>query len=214
MVEKLPFLRVARSVDYYSRIIKKMLGNKLSRFIKSRYLVQPSAEDVAIEEDAKDEGELSEVVEEIPVSEVIEEEEFVADEVVEVDKAFLAFEKSNHGRSFGWWVLIDGKRVASLEYRCLLEDAVYLYSVSVLDDKFLEIDLDAEKWNAPNVAFQSRYAGSYIKKGLNMAAVGQKMIVVDDLVVPEGHFREQHKELVEFHDRLLDKAKSKSKSAT
>ena len=132
---------------------------------------------------------------------------------MEIDKALLAYEKSNHGRRYGWWVCIDGKRVATLEYRCLLEDRVYLYGVFVTDDVFLTIDLNPEKWNSPNVTLQNRYAASYIKQGLNMAAVGQEMIVVDDLVLPEDHFRRQYDELKGFHDRLLEKAKSKSKSS-
>ena len=196
-----------------------MSGNKFSQFIKRRYLVSPSAEVyVELEESEKDLEAEEELTSEAapalePEAELMTDGVDKVDEVEELDKAFLAYEKSNHGRSYGWWVCIDGKRVATLEYRCLLEDRVYLYGVTVIDDQFLTIDLNPEKWDSPNVTLQSRYAASYMKQGLNMAAVGQEMIVVDDLVLPEDHFRRQHQELQEFHDRLLEKAKSKSTSS-
>jgi hypothetical protein len=173
-----------------------MLGSKVSDFIKKRYLIAPDGEgsdtgkEISDESVKGDEPSLDEV-----------------SEVVELDKEFLDYEKSNQGRSYGWWILINGQRVASLEFRCLLEYPVYLYCAVLLDDRFLEIDLIPEKWSHPNVMFQSRYAEEYIKKGLVMASVGQKMIVADDLVLPEDVFRKRHKELVEFHLKLLNNTK-------
>lgn len=191
-----------------------MLGNKVSQFVKSRYLVAPEGADYVMAKEvpqgAVNDGESSPAVDPKPEEPFKLESEPLVDEVVELDKEFLDYEKSNQGRSYGWWVCLDGQRVATLEYRCLLEDPVYLYSVTVLDDKFLQIDLDPSKWQKPSVTLQSRYAESYIKKGLSMGAVGQKMIVVEELFIPEDYFRSQHKELEDFHHMLLEKAKNKS----
>lgn len=174
-----------------------MLVSKVSQFIKKRYMLPQDGANYVLAKNS--------------VQEPVRDVEPVVDEVIELDQEWLDYEKSNLGRTFGWWVCIHGKRVATLEYRCLLEEPVHLYSVNVLDDKFLRIDLDPEKWQSPNVTFQSRYAENYIRQGLNMAAVGQKMIVVEDLVIPEDYFRTQHKELEVFHRKLVEKAKSKTR---
>jgi|GEM_PF-6278456 len=179
-----------------------MLGSKVSQFIKKRYVVPQEGANYVSTKDSVQE----------PVRDVGIAVEPVLEEAIELDQEWLDYEKSNLGRTFGWWVCIDGQRVATLEYRCLLEEPVHLYSVNVLDDKFLKIDLDSEKWRNPSVTLQSRYAENYIKQGLSMAAVGQKMIVVEDLIIPEDHFRRQHKKLEAFHIKLVEKAKSKSKT--
>ena len=186
-----------------------MLDNKVSQFLKKRYFLDSDDEVISLEKSAPEEVIPEKEQEPVPVP--LMNPEPAVDEVVELDKEFLDYEKSNQGRSYGWWVCIDGERVASLEYRCLLEEPVFLYTVNVLSDRFMEIDLDPKKWIEPNVSLQSRYAGDYEKRGLNMAAVGKNMIVVDGLILPESVFRAKHKELEAFHDKLLNKAKSKAK---
>ncbi|MGJ8657318.1 MAG: hypothetical protein ACSHX6_12790 [Akkermansiaceae bacterium] len=194
-----------------------MLGNKVSQFIKRRYLVAPEGVDCVIAKDASQEFVKEEVPNPVVKSDPVAvaapeiEPELTPEPVVELDQEMVDYEKSNQGRSYGWWVCLDGERVATLEYRCLLEEPVHLYAVNVLDDKFLRIDLDTEKWLKPNVTLQSRYAESYIKSGLSMAAVGNQMIVVEDLLIPETYFHKQYEEMGEFHDKLVEQAKSNSK---
>ena len=202
-----------------------MLGSKVSQFLKKRYLVTPDGADYVLAREAVQVEQpivpaaastsASASASASALSEAVPEQEVIAEQVepeVELDNAQLDYEKSNQGRTYGWWVCIDGQRVATLEYRCLLEDPVHLYSVNVLDDKFLRIDLDPERWLDHNVTFQSRYAGNYIRQGLSMAAVGNKMIVVEELFIPEDHFLRQHRELEVFHDKLINKAKNRSKA--
>lgn len=184
-----------------------MLGTKVSQFIKKRYLVQP-------EKSVQPMGaELNESENDVshPEPELELERENIPEPVIDQDPALNDYNNSRLGRIFGWWVCIDGQRVASLEYCCLLEELVHLYSVNVLDDKFLTIDLSREKWLGTNVTIQSRYAETFIRQGLNIAAVGQSMIVVENLSISEEHFRRRHQEEEEFHHKLVEKAKSKTR---
>lgn len=116
------------------------------------------------------------------------------------------YRRSDFGRTYGWWVLLDGLRVASLEYRCFLEEPVHLYSVTALHETFFRIDLDPEKWASSKLSVQSKYVKEYSQQGLQMAAVGDELIVVQNLFVPENYFTQKHQEVTNFHERLLAKA--------
>lgn len=116
------------------------------------------------------------------------------------------YRHSDFGRMYGWWVLLDGIRVASLEYRCFLEEPVHIYAVTPLHETFFRIDLDPEKWASPKLSVQSKYATDYSHQGLQMAAVGDELIVVQNLFVPESYFIQKHKTVTAFHEKLLMKA--------
>ena len=103
----------------------------------------------------------------------------------EVDPAAEDYRHSDSGRMYGWWVLLDGLRVASLEYRSFLEDPVHLYAVTVLHETFFRIELDPDKWDSPKLSIQNKYATNYSQQGLQMASVGEDMIAVENLHVPE-----------------------------
>ena len=124
------------------------------------------------------------------------------------------YENSDYGRIYGWWVIVGGVKAASLEYRCFLEEPVHLYSVSVLDDAFYHINLDSQQWQNPAVTIQSKYAERFGKQGLQMAAVGNNMIVVEKLFLPEPIFRRKHEEIVAFQNKLLAKAEKNEKLDT
>ncbi len=198
-----------------------MLGTRVSHFIKKRYVVQPQNSVPSSSSELKIDPETEALVpapDQVKVRpELPEQPELVVERVPEPEPAtprdpvLSEYDNSKLGRAFGWWVCIDGQRVASLEYCCLLEELVHLYSVNVLDDKFLLIDLDPVKWLGTNVTIQSRYAEGYIRPGLSMAAVGRSMIVVENLSIPEEYFRRRHHELEEFQQTLVEKAKSKSR---
>jgi len=133
---------------------------------------------------------------------------FLKDRYVTPERDFVAedYRNSDFGRMYGWWVLLDGLRVASLEYRCFLEEPVHLYAVTALHETFFRIDLDPEKWDSPKLSVQSKYATDYSQQGLQMAAVGEELIVVQNLFVPENYFIKKHKTVTGFHETLLKKA--------
>lgn len=133
---------------------------------------------------------------------------FLKRRYVTPERDFVAedYRHSDFGRMYGWWVLLDGLRVASLEYRCFLEEPVHLYAVTALHETFFRIDLDSEKWASPKLSVQSKYAKDYSQRGLQMAAVGDELIVVQNLFVPENYFIQKHKEVTSFHEKLLAKA--------
>jgi len=122
------------------------------------------------------------------------------------------YEFSDYGRKFGWWVLVNGMRVASLDYRCHLERAIHLYSVTPLTKDFYLIDLDPEKWMDSAVTLQSKYAHEYGQQGLGMAAVGNNMIVVEKLCIPEKQFRSQYEKISKIQNDLLAKAEQNEKN--
>lgn len=132
----------------------------------------------------------------------------IKDRYVTAERDFMLedYRHSDFGRMYGWWVLLDGLRVASLEYRCFLEEPVHLYAVTALHETFFRIDLDPEKWANPKLSVQSKYAKEYSQHGLQMAAVGDELIVVQNLFVPEKYFKEKHRSVSEFHEKLLSQA--------
>jgi len=131
---------------------------------------------------------------------------FLKDRYTIPERDYIAedYKNSDFGRTYGWWVLLDGLRVASLEYRCFLEEPVHLYSVSVLHETFFRIG-----------DIQSKYATGYSKQGLQMAAVGDEMIVVQNLFIPKEYYVQKHKSVTDFHETLLANAEqSRSESNT
>lgn len=142
---------------------------------------------------------------------------FLKDRYTIPERDYIAedYKNSDFGRTYGWWVLLDGLRVASLEYRCFLEEPVHLYSVSVLHETFFRIGLESDKWDSPKVDIQSKYATGYSKQGLQMAAVGDEMIVVQNLFIPKEYYVQKHKSVTDFHETLLANAEqSRSESNT
>lgn len=195
-----------------------MLGSKVSQYIKKRYTIQPekSVPQVVIGKQlGSEESTFEKVIDtranENPVSKK-EKKPAIPEQpelVIEQDLALNKYKDSRLGRTYGWWVNIDGKRVASLEYCCFLEELVHLYKVYVLDDTFMKIDLDPVKWLDASVTIQSRYAESYIRPGLSMAAVGKNNIVVENLSIPQDQFQKRYQEIKELHDKLIENAKRK-----
>ncbi len=133
---------------------------------------------------------------------------FMKDRYVTPERDFVAedYRHSDFGRMYGWWVLLDGIRVASLEYRCYLEEPVHMYAVTALHETFFRIDLDPEKWASPKLSVQSQYAMDYSQQGLQMAAVGDELIVVQNLYVPENYYAQKHRSVTDLHEKLLAKA--------
>jgi len=137
---------------------------------------------------------------------------FIKDRYVTAERDIVAedYRNSDSGCLYGWWILLDGIRVASLEYRCFLEEPVHMYGVTALHETFFQINLDSHKWDSPKLSVQSKYAPKYSQTGLQMAAVGKDLIVVQNLAVPEKYFAEEHASISAFHQELLAKAEKHS----
>ncbi len=187
--------------------MKTMVNGKLMQFLKNRYVISgtnsaaESAESVGSKEAAVEAPEA--IVETAIAAEVNVEPNLEPEPKVIAKQAEPC---DTCGYSYGWWVMLGDNRVASLEFRCVLEDSVHLYAVIVLDKKFFDINLDPAKWAKPEVILQSRYSKDYKKAGLEMAPVGKDMIVVQNLVVPKENLKRQADRITAFHDELLQKA--------
>jgi len=94
--------------------------------------------------------------------------------------------ESDFGRMFGWWVNIDGKCVASLEYLSWDINSQYwhIYKVTELSHEFSNIGFEPDRWCDLSVTLQSKFATSFEKQGVLMSPRGENIIALRDLYVP------------------------------
>jgi len=96
---------------------------------------------------------------------------------------------------FGWWVSIDGKRVASLEYRAWDVNSQFwhIYEVIELSKGFASIGLDPDRWCDPSVTIQNRFAIAFEEQGVIMLPKGENLIALRNLYVPENVLTQSEK---------------------
>ena len=95
------------------------------------------------------------------------------------------------GRVFGWWLCIDGLRVAELNYRRWYSYSQFWHEYDLVpsSEKFSEIGTDPERWAFPDVSAESRYAHGYIHAGgLLMSPRGEGIVALRCLLIPEDEF--------------------------
>ncbi len=116
------------------------------------------------------------------------------------------------GGRFGWWVNIDGHRVADLDYRAFDVDSQFwtTYLLSVVSDRFDEIGFDPDKWCEPNVRIQSRFATEFDQQGVLMSDRGDNLIALRSLYVPENEFEKAVKAAEEWTMEWSDPTKMKN----
>jgi hypothetical protein len=75
-----------------------------------------------------------------------------------------AYDRSDFGRLFGWWAVLDGRRVAELDY--LSWDASgqfwHEYRLTIIEPTAKDVLLDAEKWCISGVLLESRFIPGYM----------------------------------------------------
>lgn len=100
------------------------------------------------------------------------------------------YENTAWGGFFGWWVNVDGHRVANLDYRAYDVDSQFwsTYLLSVVSDRFDEIGLDPDKWCLPQVQLQSRFATDFTQDGVLMSDRGDGLIALRSLYVSKHEF--------------------------
>ena len=98
--------------------------------------------------------------------------------------------KSDSSRMFGWWVSVDGKRVASLESRAWDTNSQFwhIYEVIKISKEFSKIGLDQDRWCDSSVTIQNRYVTDFEERSVLMSPRGGNLIALRDLSVPASIF--------------------------
>jgi hypothetical protein len=99
-------------------------------------------------------------------------------------------EATESGMVFGWWVNLDGRRVADLDYRAYDIDSQFwhTYLVSIVSDRFHEIGFDPDRWCDSSVELQSRFATGFTQRGVLMSDRGNHLIALRGLAIAEDEF--------------------------
>ena len=102
------------------------------------------------------------------------------------------YEATDFGRRYGWWLCVDGKRVAELDYVAWDTESQFwhIYQVLPLHPNFDEVGYDPEQWCTERVSLQSRYAPAYFAQGILMATRPNQTVALRSVCLPEDVFRE------------------------
>ena len=97
------------------------------------------------------------------------------------------FAGTDHGLYFGWWINLNGERVATLDYRAWDIDSQFwrTYLLTPVSDRFEELGYNPDKWCEPNVELQSRFATHYKEYGAMMSSHGDNIISLRGLYISE-----------------------------
>ena len=100
---------------------------------------------------------------------------------------------TDFGRRYGWWLCLDGARVAELNYRCYDIDSQFwhVYRLFPLTPRFDEVGFDPNRWCEPSVSLESRYAVGFRESDLLMAPrgpAGTQLVAIRSLLIPEPVF--------------------------
>jgi len=95
--------------------------------------------------------------------------------------------KSDFGRKYGWWVMIEGECVASLEYRLWDSNLQFwhIYEIIPMSQTFNIFSLNPADWANSSTIIQSRYATSFTQKGVIASFRKNNCIAIRDLRVPD-----------------------------
>lgn len=100
------------------------------------------------------------------------------------------YRQMDFGRVFGWWLCLDGLRVAELNYRRWDSHSQFWheYYLVPFSEKFDELGTDPDRWCRPDVSAESRYVSGYASSGLLMSPRGDGVVALRGLYVPEEEF--------------------------
>jgi hypothetical protein len=101
---------------------------------------------------------------------------------------------TDFGRRYGWWLCVDGVRVAELNYWRYDIDSQFWHEYRLIawSPRFDEIGFDPGRWCSDDVSVESRYSVGFRIKGLLMAAMGATssgdLVAIRGASIPEEVF--------------------------
>ena len=101
------------------------------------------------------------------------------------------YEATKSGKIFGWWINLDGHRIANLDYRAFDVDSQFwsTYMLDIVSERFSEVGFDPDKWSEKAVTIQSRFATQFTQRGVLMSNRGNNLIALRSLSVPKDEFQ-------------------------
>ncbi|MDF1814662.1 MAG: hypothetical protein P1V20_20820 [Verrucomicrobiales bacterium] len=93
---------------------------------------------------------------------------------------------TDYGKHFGWWLVSDGEKIASLDYRAHNIDSQFwdVYFLTPLTSRFSEIGLEQNEWGDADVYLQNRFALSYMSKDFFISPLDGDLVNVRFVAVP------------------------------
>lgn len=114
------------------------------------------------------------------------------------------YKNSDFGRRYGWWLCLDGDRVADLDYRFWDESSQFwhVYHIFSFSSRFKEVGLDPDHWSLDRVSLQSRFAPQFSEKGILMSEFSNDLVAVRGVHIPEEVFKNAYGEAQAARDRI------------
>lgn len=100
------------------------------------------------------------------------------------------YKETDFGRRYGWWLCLDGKRVAALNYLRWDGDSQFWheYRLVALSPDFAGIGLDPNRWCKRDIYLESRYAEEYRETGILMAPRAEDVVAIRSTHIPRQIF--------------------------
>ena len=101
------------------------------------------------------------------------------------------YESSDFGRVFGWWLCLNGERIADVNYYIYDISAQFWhqYKVFAFSPKFDVISYDPVLWCSDNVSLESRLIEGYYAPGFLMHPIEGNLISIRNAFLPLDVFK-------------------------
>lgn len=112
------------------------------------------------------------------------------------------YKNSDYGRKYGWWLCLDGERIADLDYRIwdCYSQFWHVYQIFPFSSRFEEIGLDPDSWCLDRVSMESRYAPGFSVKRVLMAERARDLVAIRSVYLPKEVFEKAHREARQLLD--------------
>ncbi len=99
-------------------------------------------------------------------------------------------QRTDFGRIFGWWLCLNGERIADLNYWRFDVDSQFWheYRLFPFNSKFNAIGVDPDRWCCDDISLESRYVEGYYVKDFIMSPRDENLIAIRNASIPEGVF--------------------------
>ncbi|STQ91391.1 hypothetical protein [Iodobacter fluviatilis] len=100
------------------------------------------------------------------------------------------YDHTDFGRVFGWWLCLDGERIADVNYWAYGVSSQFWheYKVFPFNAKFNDIGFDPDNWSLDGIALESRFAEGYYIKDFIIHSVRDNLIMIRNAHVPKEQF--------------------------
>lgn len=100
------------------------------------------------------------------------------------------YKESDLGRRYGWWLCLNGKRIADLNYLRWDSDSQFWheYRLVAFSPDFADVALDPNRWCLEDISLESRYAEGYRTAGILVAPRAEGVVAIRSVHIPRQTF--------------------------